>query len=59
MTPKTLLARWPSWAGSAALTWSLLYAAGAALAALTGPSLGYAILGKGTGTGAQAACTVC
>ncbi|WP_314621179.1 hypothetical protein [Streptomyces stackebrandtii] len=58
MTPKTLLARWPSWAGSAALAWSLLYAAGAALAALTGPSLGYAILGKGTGTGAEAAAAV-
>ncbi|MFE1549336.1 hypothetical protein [Streptomyces sp. NPDC058718] len=58
MTPKTLLARWPSWAGSAALAWSLLYAAGAALAALTEPSLGYALLGKGTGTGAEAAAAV-
>ncbi|MFB6836040.1 hypothetical protein [Streptomyces sp. NPDC056361] len=54
MTPKTLLAAWPSWAGRAALAWSLLYATGAALAAATGPALGYALLGKGTGTGPEA-----
>ena len=58
MTPKTLLAGWPSWAGSAALAWSLLYAAGATLAALTGPAFGYSLLGKSTGTGAEAAAAV-
>lgn len=58
MTPKRLLADWPSWAGAAAFVWSLLYAAGATLAAVTGPSFGYAILGKGTGTGAEAATAV-
>ncbi|MER8046391.1 hypothetical protein [Streptomyces sp. NPDC094032] len=55
MTTKRLLATWPSWAGPAALVWSLLYAAGAALAAATGPALGYALLGKGTGPGFEAA----
>ncbi|WP_426366438.1 hypothetical protein [Streptomyces sp. E-08] len=58
MTPKRLLAAWPSWAGRAALVWSLLYAAGAALAALTGPAFGYALLAKGTGTGAEAGAAV-
>ncbi|MDV5148667.1 hypothetical protein R1T08_32025 [Streptomyces sp. SBC-4] len=58
MTPKRLLADWPSWAGAAAFAWSLLYAAGATLAALTGPAFGYAVLGKGTGTGAEAATAV-
>ncbi|MFF0436873.1 hypothetical protein ACFYU9_32210 [Streptomyces sp. NPDC004327] len=46
---------WPAWAGRAALVWSLLYAAGAALAAATGPAFGYALLGKGTGTAAETA----
>ncbi|MFE0650744.1 hypothetical protein ACFVZH_19350 [Streptomyces sp. NPDC059534] len=55
MTPKTLLAAWPSWAGRAALAWSLLYATGAAVAAVTGPAFGYALLAKATGTGAEAA----
>ncbi|MCX4983774.1 hypothetical protein [Streptomyces sp. NBC_00572] len=61
MTPKTLPAgrpSWadrPSWAAHAALLWSLLYATGAALAALTGPAFGYALLAKGTGTAAEAA----
>ncbi|MEU9995112.1 hypothetical protein [Streptomyces sp. NPDC050848] len=56
MTSKTqsLLATWPSWAERAALVWSVLYATGAALAALTGPAFGYALLGKGTGTAAEA-----
>ncbi|MEU7292881.1 hypothetical protein AB0A76_06700 [Streptomyces exfoliatus] len=54
MTPKRLLADWPSWAGPAALLWSLLYATGAAVAALTGPAFGYALLAKGTGTAAEA-----
>ncbi|MET9537040.1 hypothetical protein ABZY16_05975 [Streptomyces sp. NPDC006553] len=58
MTPKRLLADWPSWAGRAALLWSLLYAAGAALAAATGPAFGYALLAKGTGTAAEAAAAV-
>ncbi|MFI8764881.1 hypothetical protein ACIGN6_08150 [Streptomyces sp. NPDC053792] len=58
MTPKTLLASWPSWAGRAALVWSLLYATGAALAALTGPAFGYALLAKGTGTGPEAGAAV-
>ncbi|MER7538235.1 hypothetical protein ABTX77_26085 [Streptomyces sp. NPDC097704] len=58
MTPKTLLATWPSWAGRAAFAWSLLYAAGAALAALTGPAFGYALLGKGTGTGPETGAAV-
>ncbi|MFF9848374.1 hypothetical protein [Streptomyces litmocidini] len=58
MTPKTLLATWPSWAGRAALVWSLLYAAGAALAALTGPAFGYALLAKGTGTRPEAGAAV-
>lgn len=57
MTTKRLrfLAAWPSWAGRAALVWSVLYAAGAALAAATGPAFGYALLGKGTGPGFEAA----
>ncbi|MEV0450589.1 hypothetical protein [Streptomyces sp. NPDC050600] len=57
MTTKRLrfLADWPSWAGRAALVWSLLYATGAALAAATGPAFGYALLGKGTGPGFEAA----
>ncbi|MFD7324619.1 hypothetical protein ACFV9D_26565 [Streptomyces sp. NPDC059875] len=54
MTSKTLLSAWPSWAGRAALLWSALYATGAAAAALTGPAFGYALLGKGTGTAAEA-----
>ncbi|MEU6987770.1 hypothetical protein ABZ946_30820 [Streptomyces sp. NPDC046324] len=54
MTPKTLLTAWPSWVGRATLVWSALYAAGAALAALTGPAFGYAVLGKATGTAAEA-----
>ncbi|MFI0929046.1 hypothetical protein ACH4TP_34830 [Streptomyces sp. NPDC021012] len=58
MTPKTLLATWPSWAGRTAFVWSLLYATGAALAALTSPSFGYALLAKGTGTGAEAGAAV-
>ncbi|MFH9724467.1 hypothetical protein ACH4M4_16085 [Streptomyces sp. NPDC017254] len=70
MTPKRLLADgpsrtdgppWadrPSWTGRAALLWSLLYAAGAALAALTGPAFGYALLTKGTGTAAEATAAV-
>ncbi|MFF5767877.1 hypothetical protein ACFY8F_35855 [Streptomyces tanashiensis] len=64
MTPKTRPAErpswadWPSWAGRAALLWSLLYATGAGLAALTGPAFGYALLGKGTGTAAEAAAAV-
>lgn len=58
VTPKRLLAAWPSWAGRAALVWSLLYAAGAALAALTGPAFGYALLAKGTGTGAETGAAV-
>ncbi|MEU8760898.1 hypothetical protein [Streptomyces sp. NPDC048659] len=49
------LADWPAWATRAALGWSLLYAAGAALAAATGPAYGYALLGKGTGPGFEAA----
>ncbi|MGW5423572.1 hypothetical protein [Streptomyces sp. NPDC003943] len=51
----TFTKNWPAWAGRAALAWSLLYAAGAALAAATGPAFGYALLGKGTGTGAETA----
>ncbi|WP_395363999.1 hypothetical protein ACHGLA_26770 [Streptomyces sp. YH02] len=58
MMRKRLLADWPSWAGRAALLWSLLYAAGAALAALTGPAFGYALLGKGTGTSSETAVAV-
>ncbi|MEF9885688.1 hypothetical protein [Streptomyces sp. P9-A4] len=58
MTPKTLLAAWPSWAGRAAFVWSLLYAAGAALAALTGPAFGYTLLAKGTGTAAETGAAV-
>ncbi|MEU6878302.1 hypothetical protein [Streptomyces sp. NPDC046712] len=54
MTPKTLLSTWPSWVGRAALVWSVLYATGAAAAALTGPAFGYVLLGKGTGTAAEA-----
>ncbi|MFJ8694071.1 hypothetical protein [Streptomyces roseolilacinus] len=53
MGPKRWWAAWPSWAGSAALVWSALYAAGAALAAATGPAFGYALLG-GTARGAAA-----
>ncbi|MEU3819025.1 hypothetical protein AB0E74_05330 [Streptomyces sp. NPDC030392] len=45
MGPRRWGAAWPSWAGSAALVWSVLYAAGAALAALTGPAFGYALPG--------------
>ncbi|KOG30308.1 hypothetical protein [Streptomyces viridochromogenes] len=55
MTPKTPAAAWPSWAGRAAVVWSLLYATGAALAAVTAPAFGYSLLGKGTGTGPEAA----
>ncbi|MFF8838967.1 hypothetical protein [Streptomyces sp. NPDC015130] len=55
MTPKTLAATWPSWAGRAALVWSLLYASGAAPAAVTGPAFGYALFGKATGTGPETA----
>ncbi|MFD3530890.1 hypothetical protein [Streptomyces sp. NPDC058664] len=58
MTPKRRLADWPSWAGRAALLWSLLYATGAALAALTDPAFGYALLTKGTGTAAEATAAV-
>ncbi|MFJ2934231.1 hypothetical protein ACIO8G_15845 [Streptomyces sp. NPDC087219] len=58
MTPKRLLAERPSWAGRAALLWSLLYAAGAALAALTGPAFGYALLTRSTGTTAEATAAV-
>jgi hypothetical protein len=58
MTPKTPLASWPSWTGRAAFVWSLLYATGAALAALTGPAYGYALLAKGTGTGPEADAAV-
>ncbi|MGA4974988.1 hypothetical protein [Streptomyces cinereoruber] len=58
MTPKKLMAAWPSWADRAALVWSLLYAAGAALAALTGPAFGYALLGKATGTAPEATAAV-
>ncbi|WP_329115346.1 hypothetical protein [Streptomyces sp. NBC_01353] len=54
MTPKTLLSSWPSGASRAALVWSALYATGAAVAALTGPAFGYALLGKGTGPAAEA-----
>ncbi|OEJ94191.1 hypothetical protein [Streptomyces thermolilacinus] len=47
-------AAWPSWAGSAALGWSALYAAGAALAAVTGPAFGYALpVGAGRGAAAE------
>ncbi|MFD0369380.1 hypothetical protein [Streptomyces sp. NPDC127114] len=46
---------WPARSGPAALLWSLAYASGAALAAATGPAFGYALLGKGTGTGFEAA----
>ncbi|MFI0984836.1 hypothetical protein [Streptomyces exfoliatus] len=42
MTPKRLLADWPTWAGPAALLWSLLYATGATLAALGAISTGLA-----------------
>ncbi|MER6096930.1 hypothetical protein ABT154_13950 [Streptomyces sp. NPDC001728] len=58
MTPNTLLASWPSWAGRAGFLWSLLYAAGAALAALTGPAFGYTLLAKGTGTAAETTAAV-
>ncbi|GAA4898641.1 hypothetical protein ACFPM3_14600 [Streptomyces coeruleoprunus] len=44
---------WPSWAGRAALVWSAGYAAGAAVAALTGPAFGYALLGSLHGTAAE------
>ncbi|MGW4163670.1 hypothetical protein [Streptomyces sp. NPDC004788] len=47
------LKNWPTWAGRAALAWSLLYAAGAALAAVTGPAFGYALLGTHTGAAAE------
>ncbi|WP_128979674.1 hypothetical protein [Streptomyces roseicoloratus] len=50
---KRLTACWPSWAEAAALRWSVLYAAGAVAAALTGPAYGYALLGKATGTVAE------
>ena len=53
MTWRRFTATWPSWAERAALWWSVLYAAGAALAALTGPAYGYALLGKGVGTAAE------
>lgn len=42
-------------AGRAALVWSLVYATGAALAALTGPAFGYALLAKETGAAAETA----
>ncbi|WOX21812.1 hypothetical protein [Streptomyces solicathayae] len=53
MTWKKLTASWPSWVERGALWWSVLYAAGAAVAAATGPAFGYALLGKGTGPAAE------
>ncbi|MFF1511093.1 hypothetical protein [Streptomyces sp. NPDC058326] len=64
MTPMSPLATLPlrsdrpARAGRAALLWSLLYATGAAVAAVTGPAFGYALLGRGTGTTAEAIAAV-
>ncbi|WP_418959393.1 hypothetical protein [Streptomyces tritici] len=55
MSWKRITGSWPLWAERAALWWSVLYAGGAAVAAATGPAYGYALLGKATGTAAEAA----
>lgn len=44
---------WPSYAGRAALVWSVLYASGATLAALLEPALGYALVPQGRGTAVE------
>ncbi|RST09735.1 hypothetical protein E2C00_00975 [Streptomyces sp. WAC05374] len=53
MSRKTFVHAWPRLAERAALWWSVLYAGGAALAAVTGPAYGYALLGKATGAAAE------
>ncbi|WP_031079047.1 hypothetical protein [Streptomyces sp. NRRL S-118] len=49
----TRLHSWPSYAGRAALVWSVVYASGAALAALLEPTLGYALAHQGRGAAVE------
>ncbi|MFG3507008.1 hypothetical protein ACGF5F_16005 [Streptomyces sp. NPDC047821] len=53
MSRKRIVHPWPRLAERAALWWSVPYAGGAALAAVTGPAYGYALLGKVTGAAAE------